>query len=100
MSAIVRLHALDPQGRSRANAVFRATSRKNDALCKRQRGYRLLAADGVDFGSQSFWLCLPVGSSQGVIAGPFAWSAVYCPHGYDECAQGCAYPGRCGEVQS
>ena len=22
--------------------------------------------------------------------------AVYCPHGYDECWQGCVYPGRCG----
>jgi hypothetical protein len=22
--------------------------------------------------------------------------AFYCPHGYDECWQGCCYPGRCG----
>jgi len=21
---------------------------------------------------------------------------MYCPHGYDECWQGCIYPGRCG----
>lgn len=20
----------------------------------------------------------------------------YCPHGYDECQDGCCYPGRCG----
>ena len=24
-------------------------------------------------------------------------SAGYCPHGYDECWQGCCYPGRCGQ---
>jgi hypothetical protein len=74
METIVRLHALDGYGRARASAVFRATSRKNEVIGKRQRGFRLLAADGVDFGSQSFWLSLPVGSSQGVVAGPFAWS--------------------------
>lgn len=74
METIVRLHALDGYGRSRASAVFRATSRTNAVIGKRQRGYRLLAADGADFGSQSFWLMLPVGNSQGVIAGPFAWS--------------------------
>ena len=24
---------------------------------------------------------------------------VQCPHGYDECWQGCAYPGRCGRFR-
>lgn len=74
METVVRLHALDSYGRARASAVFRATSRTNAVIGKRQRGYRLLAADGVDFGSQSFWLTLPVGSSQGVVAGAFTWS--------------------------
>lgn len=74
METIVRLHALDGYGRARASAVFRATSRTNAVIGKRQRGYRLLAADGVDFGSQSFWFTLPVGSSQGVVAGAFTWS--------------------------
>ena len=29
----------------------------------------------------------------------FGFLAMYCPHGYGECQQGCAYPGRCGRFR-
>lgn len=27
-------------------------------------------------------------------------ASVWCPHGYDECIEGCVYPGRCGRFNS
>ena len=76
---IIRLHALDEYGRRQAEAIFCPARRKNEATLRRENGYRLLLVDGkdrVDFGNQTFWLKLPIGTCAGVVQGAFPWQQI------------------------
>ena len=70
---LITLHAKDADHRIRAFAVFQVAYRWNDVLQRRQHGYTLYSAENVDFGSQSFWLTLPIDTAAGVVAGPYLW---------------------------